>query len=142
LPMICKSNNPNQFWIISGYWKILPWPKSTKVLNPCLFFSSSCWYYSVVKRRNDKVIKAAVQSAAIVTSLFPSNIRNRLYKDQEEKEQWRRNYKNLSSYLNDKDHGRLGSNTTAASTKPLADLFTDTTVLVRIESVMTRPKYE
>ena len=92
--------------------------------------------YSVVKLRNDKVIKTAIQSTAIVTSLFPSNVRDRLYKEQEEMENQRK-HRNLTSYLRDGSVGLSGSHDTAATSKPLADLFTDTTVLVCMMTIFT-----
>lgn len=76
------------------------------------------------------MIKTAVQSTALVTSLFPSNVRNRLYKEQEDLAQQRK-HRNLSSYLHDGSAG-LAAFDEIASSKPLADLFTDTTVLVRM----------
>lgn len=43
-------------------------------------------YDSFVSRRNAKVIGAAVRSGAIVSSLFPSVVKERLYKEAEEKQ--------------------------------------------------------
>lgn len=84
-----------------------------------------------MKRRNDKLIKTAVQSTAIVTSLFPSNVRDRLYKEQEEIAQQQKNHRNLKAFLHEKPDGSLGSDATALTSKPLADLFPEATVLVR-----------
>lgn len=77
------------------------------------------------------MIKTAVQSTALVTSLFPSNVRNRLYKEQEDLAQQRK-HRNLSSYLHDGSAGLATFDEIASASKPLADLFTDTTVLVRM----------
>jgi hypothetical protein len=73
-----------------------------------------------------------------VSSLFPSNVRDRLYKEQEEKEKNRHMASNLKSFLRD------GGNSTddciaitQFSSKPLADLFPETTVLVRRSSFCT-----
>lgn len=77
------------------------------------------------------MIKSAVQSSAIVASMFPSNVRDRLYQEQEELENQRKQKGNLKTYL----HGDIyssGSNEIPSTSKPLADLFTDTTVLVRM----------
>lgn len=79
-------------------------------------------------RRNNKMIKSAVQSSAIVASIFPSNVRDRLYKEQEEVENRRKQQGNLTSYLID---GNVGAS--VANDTPLADFFTETTVLVRTE---------
>jgi hypothetical protein len=87
---------------------------------------------SFVQRRNEKVINAAARSTAIVSSLFPSNVRDRLYKEQEEKEKHRHKASNLKSFL--RDGGNSTDDAIAItqfSSKPLADLFPETTVLVR-----------
>jgi hypothetical protein len=57
--------------------------------------------------------------------MFPSNVRDRLYKDVEEKEKMRKQHGNLKTYLRDND----GSNIISTNA-PLADLFAETTVLV------------
>ena len=81
-----------------------------------------------MQRRNEKIIKTAVRSAAIVSSLFPSNVRDRLYKDIEENEKKRKQHGNLKMYLRDGDGSNLAH--TKVKTAPLADLFAETTVLV------------
>ena len=83
-----------------------------------------------MQRRNEKIIKTAVRSAAIVSSLFPSNVRDRLYKDIEENEKKRKQHGNLKMYLRDSDGLNLVH--TDVKTAPLADLFAETTVLVCI----------
>lgn len=85
-----------------------------------------------MKRRNDKVIKAAVRSSAIVASMFPSNVRDRLYEGLQENEKKQKKNGNLKTYLRDND-GKMMSQTDT-NNAPLADFFTDTTVLVRIYS--------
>ena len=84
--------------------------------------------FSFVKRRNEKIIKTAVRSTAIVTSMFPSNVRDRLYKDLDENEKTHNQHGSLKMYLRSSDGSNLEH--TDAKTAPLADLFTDTTVLV------------
>jgi hypothetical protein len=107
--------------------------KIQKLTRSCIFSPQS-----FVQRRNEKVIKAAARSTAIVSSLFPSNVRDRLYKEQEEKEKNRQMASNLKSFLRD------GGNSTddciaitQSSSKPLADLFPETTVLVRSSTFCT-----
>jgi hypothetical protein len=87
---------------------------------------------SYVQRRNEKVILAAARSTAIVSSLFPSNIRDRLYKDQEEQQEKQRHKAgNLKNFLRDGGNNMIdGISDTQFSSKPLADLFPETTVLV------------
>jgi hypothetical protein len=81
--------------------------------------------FSFVKRRNEKIIKTAVRSTAIVTSMFPSNVRDRLYKDIDDDEKKRKQHGNLKVYLRDSDGNSIRHTDT-----PLADLFAETTVLV------------
>jgi hypothetical protein len=76
-------------------------------------------------------MKSAARSTAIVSSLFPSNVRERLYQEQEDKAS-RHRAGNLKSYLRsggEKD-GKVDSVDSQFSSKPLADLFTETTVMV------------
>jgi hypothetical protein len=82
------------------------------------------------------VIIAAARSTAIVSSLFPSNVRDRLYKEQEEQEKRRHQAGNLKSFL--RDGGSSvddGITNIQYSSKPLADLFAETTVLVSTMSI-------
>jgi hypothetical protein len=67
-----------------------------------------------------------------VSSLFPSNVRDRLYKDLEDKEN-RHRAGDLRSYLLDGGDGdeRMDRINDQYSSKPLADLFPETTVMVR-----------
>ena len=81
-----------------------------------------------MKRRNEKLILAAVRSTAIVTSMFPSNVRERLYKEVDDKEKNRKQKGSLKAYLSE-SAGRA-SGESASKTAPLADLFAETTVLV------------
>jgi hypothetical protein len=85
-----------------------------------------------VKRRNEKVMKSAARSTAIVSSLFPSNVRERLYQEQEHKAN-RHRAGNLKNYLRsggERDDDMLDGAESQFSSKPLADLFTETTVMV------------
>jgi hypothetical protein len=92
--------------------------------------------FSFVQRRNEKVILAAARSTAIVSSMFPSNVRDRLYKEQEEQEKHRHRGGNLKNFLRD-DGNNMSDDIADAqfSSKPLADLFPETTVLVSSKKV-------
>jgi len=85
-------------------------------------------YDKLVSMRQQKVMKTAVQSTTIVSSLFPSNIRDRLLNvnenasPEEGPSMFQPNKTRLRTFLND---GEPSSD----SNKPIADLFTDTTVL-------------
>jgi hypothetical protein len=81
-----------------------------------------------VRRRNNKIVKSAIRSSAIVSSMFPSNVRGRLYKEQDEKERYRSN--NLKSYLRDSGGVVNGDDYKQSNSKPLADLFPETTIMV------------
>jgi hypothetical protein len=95
------------------------------------YFSPIFFYFhSFVQRRNDKVVKAAVRSTAIVSSMFPSNVRDRLYKDIEENEKNQQQHGILKTFLRDSNTTKLAH--TDSKTSPLADLFAETTVLVRL----------
>ena len=56
-------------------------------------------YDRIVDRRNDKVVDAAARSSAIVSSLFPSNVRDRLYAEAEGRRLG--SYTRLKSFLNE-----------------------------------------
>ena len=92
-------------------------------------------FFSFVKRRNEKIIKTAVRSTAIVTSMFPSNVRDRLYKNIEENEKEHEQHGSLKNFLRSSDGNILERNDTKSA--PLADLFTDTTVLVCIGNLLS-----
>lgn len=92
-------------------------------------------YDFFVARRQRLITKRALASGAIVSKLFPENVRNQLYQEEEEQEQWR------SRPNNDAQAGafssptriamfrdRTSTNTVAKGSKPIADLFEETTV--------------
>ena len=96
-----------------------------------------------VERRQQKVMKSAVQTNAIVSSLFPSTVRDRLFRTDQDDEPQKRKAENtkgrLKTFLSD---GKSvdGENfaafartqeeaAIASSSKPIADLFPHCTVL-------------
>jgi hypothetical protein len=92
-------------------------------------------YDRLVQYRNKKVVGAAARSNAIVASLFPSNVHDRLLAEHEEQQKNQKNMKkkmsSLKGFLNgdasdlemDEDMPGL------YKTKPIADLFPETTIL-------------
>jgi class 3 adenylate cyclase len=92
-----------------------------------------------VHRRNDKFVGAAERSTAIVSAMFPSNFRNRLYQDSYHDES---KQGSVFRNIDDNNKSRLkrfmadGTNTFDEDgeermillSKPIADLFTETTV--------------
>jgi hypothetical protein len=95
-------------------------------------------YDVFVQRRNKKVVDAATRSTAILSSMFPSNIRARLFAEREAKESKAKGSKSyaaknrLRSFLDDggsddvdaKENENLGYAGT-----PIADLFPETTIM-------------
>lgn len=104
-------------------------------------------YDCLVERRQSRVVDAAQRSDAIVRSLFPSNIRDRLYenakrRDEENKKALKEDWKNpdheRSSFIESPKNrlksmmadGNGGENVTGGTgVEPIADLFPNTTVL-------------
>lgn len=100
-------------------------------------------YDLFVQRRNSKVIDAATKSNAILSSLFPKNVRARLFEQEQQKAQLKKNgglgmnamnvagKTRLRSFLDD---GSKHPNSDLADDvgfvgAPIADLFPDCTVL-------------
>jgi class 3 adenylate cyclase len=94
-------------------------------------------YVQYVHRRQNKVMATALRTNAIVSSLFPSNVRDRILKEAEE--QVEREMKNtspfvaakhrLKSFLEDEPEDSR-ENADVFSTKPIADLFPETTLMI------------
>jgi hypothetical protein len=80
-----------------------------------------------VQRRNDKVVAAAARTTAIVSEMFPGTLRHRLLATQEEKatESWLAPKTGLKNFLDD-GNGESGM---MLDSKPLADLFPETTIM-------------
>lgn len=106
------------------------------VAMACIFFM----YDYLVKSRDDKVVGAAARSTAIVASLFPSNVRERLLADQEDT----KSPSGKGGGSNDSGNGGITSlkgflagesqdtemlDEDVYKTKPIADLFPETTVM-------------
>jgi Adenylate and Guanylate cyclase catalytic domain len=94
-------------------------------------------YDKLVSDRQRKVMKSAQKSAAIISSLFPSTVRDRLYAGAGDESFHaaliQPNKARLKNFLNDgadssnvRKDGKIG---TTGGSKPIADLFTDCTVM-------------
>lgn len=97
-------------------------------------------YDRFVHRRNQKILRTAARSSAIVSSMFPTNIRDRILRDGDEK---RKKFglthakAGLKTFLHDGllndncegDNDDDGDNIFVASAKPIADLFPETTIM-------------
>ena len=92
-------------------------------------------YDRFVERRQKMVLNNALQSGAIVSSMFPDAIRDRLMQEAEENTNMMKagsyasNNRKLKTFLNDDTHGKGKIGGPAVSAPPLADLFPDCTVL-------------
>lgn len=85
-------------------------------------------YDRLVQNRNHKVVGAAARSNAILSSLFPKKVRDQLVAEREQQEKKAGAKNRLKSFLNDNDD-RTGSSGDICSSKPIADLFPDTTIM-------------
>lgn len=111
-----KSGNSTVYTIVIG--AVFFWMALTFLL-----------YDNFVKRRNDKITRAAIRSNAIVSSLFPAAVRERLYKEKAEEEaeakkkrdRWLPSGNGLSVRKFEADEDKA---------RPLADLFPSTTIMV------------
>jgi Adenylate and Guanylate cyclase catalytic domain len=91
-------------------------------------------YDRLVADRQQKVIKSAQKSNAIISSLFPSNIRDRLFVEggngsNEMAHIFQPNKARLRNFLHDEDDPSKSGAGGGTGSKPIADLFTDCTVM-------------
>lgn len=87
-------------------------------------------YDSFVQRRNSKIVTAAAESNAVVLSLFPAHIRDQiLNNNRRESSSSTRSNRRLKGFLdaNSTDESRRAME--PLDTKPIADLFLETTVM-------------
>ena len=92
-------------------------------------------YDFIVQRRNSLVLQTAAKFNTIVSSLFPSNIRGRLFADKEKDYMEYTTAKSqMKNFLTKGDldmngEGDDDDDGLILKTKPMADLFTDTTIM-------------
>ena len=117
-------------------------PLVSGIVVLCIFITMAgtfVIYDLFVGRRNDTVVKAAMRSNAILSSLFPSNVRDRLFdthaveapSPQHQKngrlpKSRLKNYLSTGDYTERIDEDDIGA--TAYRSKPIADLFPETTI--------------
>jgi class 3 adenylate cyclase len=87
-------------------------------------------YDRFIQRRNEKVINAAARSNAIVAALFPSNVRDRLFAEANEEggtkgNRWLAPKSGLKDFL----ATPAVDDNMIFQTKPIADLFPETTIM-------------
>ncbi|KAL7569517.1 hypothetical protein ACA910_013892 [Epithemia clementina (nom. ined.)] len=108
-----KSTNPIIFTVVAALIFIF----TTTVL---------VFYDRYVERRQHIVMESAVRSDKIVSSLFPSNVRERLYHE-EQKE--RNNTNRQRAFLSNQDSNNKTPDMEDVKSPPIADLFPAATVL-------------
>jgi class 3 adenylate cyclase len=93
----------------------------TLIIAFIFLFTSAVFitYDCLVSRRQKIVMNRALQSGAIVSSLFPEKVRNQLYQEQDDRQEKESNAK---TFVNVGDDIVTGS-------KPMADLFEETTIM-------------
>ena len=95
-----------------------------------------------VERRQSKVMRSATRTNAIVSSLFPENVRDRLLEDQEREIQRQEAHGRMTSFMSagaregTKAFGSDGEDSTTSATifgsRPIADLFPETTIMCKL----------
>lgn len=81
-------------------------------------------YDLLVTRRNKKVVLTAAKSNAIVSSLFPSTVRDRLFDEQQLELQQKQKRDAMIAFRRDND-----SDSGNTKGKPIADLFPESTIM-------------
>lgn len=88
-------------------------------------------YDRFIQKRNEKVINAAARSNAIVSTLFPSNVRDRLFAEAKEQEaqgnRWLAPKSGLKNFLTEGE--AKTDDDMMFKSKPIADLFPETSIM-------------
>jgi Adenylate and Guanylate cyclase catalytic domain len=120
---IYATNNPMIFSFVAV---------SIFVFTSLIFLIYDWW----VEQRQRKVLLTAVQSSAIVSSLFPSNVRDRLFPTENvlsNKKKQGGSYQpiknRLKSYMENDSTESVDRRKSSIVSSPIADLFTEATVL-------------
>lgn len=119
-------------------------PMIFTIVVSIIFIATSmtfCMYDGFVRRRNAKVLDAAAESNAIISSLFPVNVRDRLFEEAKQKAKTKkknkRNPAGIKSQLKnmmadgglDRKEAKTDVDDLIYEGKPIADLFPETTIL-------------
>ncbi|KAL7563389.1 hypothetical protein ACA910_016490 [Epithemia clementina (nom. ined.)] len=92
-------------------------------------------YDMYVEKRNDKMVDTAAKSNALVSSIFPSTVRDRLLAESTDKERPTQNMSlqltktHLKSFLSGDSGYRDDEDDVILKSRPIADLFTETTIM-------------
>lgn len=115
--------------------------KCDGAFNQCSLFCSQCFYFQfivydrLVERRQRLVLATAERSNAIVSSLFPTQVRDRLMEDaklSKQKSQVMGTKTKLRTFLDgavDEDSENNEADEFMYKTRPIAEFFADTTVM-------------
>ena len=104
----------------------------------CVIFSAMAVTFLVydrfVQRRNNKVIDAATKSNEIINTLFPQQVRDRLFANRQQDMEVNNTKSKLKSMINTGDYAASTDDeeiddNIMYKTKPIADLFPETTIL-------------
>jgi class 3 adenylate cyclase len=113
----------------------------------CFIILTFLGYDWFVQRRNEKVVGAAARSNAIISTLFPKNVRDRLFEEKEKEMEEEENKESanrnrdapgtkarLTSFLNNESEDQDSEDDAydedfMYKSKPIADLFPETTIL-------------
>lgn len=121
-------------------------PMIFTILVSIIFIATSmtfCMYDAFVRRRNAKVLDAAAESNAIISSLFPTNVRDRLFEEAKQKAKLtkKKKKKGLTAAAKSQlknmiasgdlkgDDAKTDADDLIYEGKPIADLFPETTIL-------------
>ncbi|CAB9498466.1 Receptor-type guanylate cyclase gcy [Seminavis robusta] len=110
--------NTNQAWIIT-------------VVIACVFLFAifMFWVYNLmVEHRQNKILKKATQTTALVSTLFPKNVRDRLLEQEESHSHTNKYGFGTKSRLKGFVAGETDSDSDVMSSSPIADLFPNCTV--------------
>eukprot|EP00934_Nitzschia_sp_Nitz4_P002440 Nitzschia sp. Nitz4//scaffold67_size101165//98871//101089//NITZ4_004548-RA/size101165-augustus-gene-0.19-mRNA-1//1//CDS//3329556531//2435//frame0 len=112
----------------SEYKTSRPWIYMIVTVAIFLFTSVVFGAYDfLVERRQTKVMSTAKKSSAIVSSLFPSNVRDRLYEFDKEKQE--RAVYHIPGFRNPRLHESSDTSIQRDDSPPIADLFPNATVM-------------
>lgn len=145
LPSLTESNATCNYYLHvyptqeleSAYMTPMPWIFATVLFTVvAIFIAAFVCYDKFVQARQEEVLAQAARSSAIVASLFPSNVRDRILQQAEDQNNIRRSKKlgttgktQLKSFLSDGMAEKPNSHADDSSSKPIADLFPSTTVM-------------
>jgi hypothetical protein len=107
-------------------------PVICTIIVGCIFLLMGVTFFiydRFVTRRNDKVIEAAAHSNKILSTLFPAQVRERLFAEKEQSTKRPTNLKSMLTNGDFLDTKHDEDDDVAYKSKPIADLFPETTIL-------------